>query len=166
MNDYKDIGPFYLRLHECSDMTWVIQQHGRFYKNKYGFDESFEAATAQICADFLNHYDPQKERCWIAEIKGEQVGSIFCIKASEEIAKLRLLLVDTEARGLGLGTCLVEECIQFAKYAGYKKLTLWTAHILLAARHIYQKKGFKRVSEETQTLFGHDLIGETWELIL
>ena len=158
--------PFYLRHHEVGDMGWVIHQHGLLYNQEYGWDESFEALVAQICADFINNYDPQKERCWIAEMQGEQVGSVFCVKASEEVAKLRLLLVDPKVRGLGLGTRLVEECIRFAKRSGYKKLTLWTNDVLVEARHIYEKKGFKLVEEEHHHSFGHDLIGENWDLML
>jgi DNA-binding MarR family transcriptional regulator/GNAT superfamily N-acetyltransferase len=158
--------PFYLRHHESGDMGWVIQQHGLVYKQEYGWDESFEALVAQICADFINNYSPQKERCWIAEMQGEQVGSVFCVKASEDVAKLRLLLVVPKARGLGLGTRLVEECIRFAERAGYKKLTLWTNDILVESRRIYQKKGFELVEEEKHHSFGHDLVGQNWDLML
>jgi len=158
--------PFYLRHHESGDMGWVIQQHGLVYRQSYGWDESFEGLVAQICADFINHYDPQKERCWIAEMQGEQVGSVFCVKASEDVAKLRLLLVVPKARGLGLGTRLVEECIRFAKRAGYKKLTLWTNDNLVEAVRIYQKKGFNLVEEENHHSFGQDLVGQNWDFML
>ncbi len=163
---FKYAEPFYLRHHEAGDMGWVIQQHGLLYSQEYGWDESFEALVAQICADFINNFDPQKERCWIAEMQGEQVGSIFCTKASKDVAKLRLLLVDPKARGLGLGTRLVKECIRFARRSGYKKLTLWTNDILVEARHIYEKNGFKLVEEEPHHSFGHDLIGQNWDLML
>ncbi len=163
---FKYAEPFYLRHHEAGDMGWVIQQHGLLYSQEYGWDESFEALVAQICADFINNFDPQKERCWIAEMQGEQVGSIFCAKASEDVAKLRLLLVDPKARGLGLGTRLVKECIRFARRSGYKKLTLWTNDVLVEARHIYEKNGFKLVEEEPHHSFGHDLIGQNWDLML
>lgn len=163
---FKYAEPFYLRHHEAGDMGWVIHQHGLLYNQEYGWDTSFEALVAQICADFINHYDPQKERCWIAEMQGEQVGSIFCIKVSEEVAKLRLLLVVPKARGLGLGTRLVQECIRFAKRSGYKKLTLWTNDILVEARRIYEKNGFKLVEKERHHSFGHDLVGQNWDLML
>jgi N-acetylglutamate synthase-like GNAT family acetyltransferase len=118
-------------------------------------------------ADFINNYDPAKERCWIAEMQGEIVGCVFLVKASDDaVAKLRLLLVEPKARGLGLGTRLVEECIRFARSRGYKKLTLWTNSVLDAARHIYEKQGFKLVEEEEHHSFGHDLVGQNWELAL
>jgi len=163
---FKYAEPFYLRHHEAGDMGWVIHQHGLLYSQEYGWDESFEALVAQICADFINNFDPKKERCWIAEMQGERVGSVFCVKASDEVAKLRLLLVDPKARGLGLGTRLVEECIRFARRSGYKKLTLWTNDILVEARHIYEKKGFVLVEQEAHHSFGHDLVGENWDLML
>jgi GNAT superfamily N-acetyltransferase len=163
---FKYAEPFYLRHHGPGDMGWVIQQHGLIYNREYGWEESFEALVAQICADFIRGYDPGKERCWIAEMEGERVGSIFCVKASEEVAKLRLLLVAPRARGMGLGTRLVEQCIRFAVQAGYKKLTLWTNDVLLEARRIYQKKGFELVEEENHHSFGRDLVGQNWELAL
>jgi DNA-binding MarR family transcriptional regulator/predicted N-acetyltransferase YhbS len=163
---FKYAEPFYLRHHEAGDMGWVIHQHGLLYNHEYGWDESFEALVAQICADFINNYDPQKERCWIAEMQGEQVGSIFCVKASEDVAKLRLLLVVPKARGLGLGTRLVKECIRFAKRAGYKKLTLWTNDVLVEARRIYERNGFELVEEEHHHSFGRDLVGQNWDLML
>lgn len=163
---FKYAEPFYLRHHEAGDMGWVIHQHGLLYSQEYGWDESFEALVAQICAGFINNCDPQKERCWIAEMQGERVGSIFCVKTSEEVAKLRLLLVVPKARGLGLGTHLVKECIRFAKRAGYQKLTLWTNDVLVEARKIYEKNGFELVDEEHHHSFGHNLVGQNWDLIL
>jgi DNA-binding MarR family transcriptional regulator/predicted GNAT family N-acyltransferase len=163
---FKYAEPFYLRPPEVGDMGWIIQQHALLYHQEYGWDESFEALVAQICLDFLNNFDPQKERCWLAEMQGELVGSIFCVKASEAVAKLRLLLVAPKARGLGLGTRLVQECIRFAKRAGYQKLTLWTNDVLVEARRIYEKNGFSLVEEEPHHSFGHDLVGQNWELML
>jgi len=158
--------PFFLRSHEPGDMGWVTHRHGALYAQEYGWDEHFEALVAQIVADFINNYKPERERCWIAEMDGEIIGSVFVVQSSETVAKLRLLLVEPTARGLGLGTRLVEECIRFARRRGYQKLMLWTNSILVEARHIYKKTGFKLVAEESHHSFGHDLIGETWELIL
>lgn len=159
-------GPYFLRQHEPGDMGWVVHKHGLLYSQEYGWDESFEALVSQIATDFIKQYNPKRERSWIAEMNGEIVGSIFVVEGSEDTAKIRLLIVDPKARGLGLGSQLVEECIQFSKRVGYKKLVLWTNSILKEARHIYQKKGFKLVNEEKHHSFGHDLIGETWELPL
>ena len=158
--------PYVLRQHEPGDMGWVIHMHGRQYAEEYGWDEHFEALVAQICSDFINNFDPNKERCWIAEMDGQIVGSVFVVKESEEFAKLRLLLVDPKARGLGLGTRLVDECIRFARRKGYKSLVLWTNSVLESARNIYRNAGFKLVAEEPHHSYGHDLVGETWELSL
>jgi DNA-binding MarR family transcriptional regulator/GNAT superfamily N-acetyltransferase len=162
----KNPGPFYIRHHEPGDMGWVIRQHGLLYHREYGWDGSFEAFVARICADFIDHYDPQKERCWIAEMDGEPVGSVFCIKASDDVAKLRMLIVTPEARRLGLGNHLVKECIRFARSSGYKKLILWTNDILIEARKIYEKNGFILVEEERHHSYGKDLVGQNWELLL
>lgn len=158
--------PFFLRSHEPGDMGWVTYRHGVLYAQEYGWDEHFEALVAQIVADFINNYNFERERCWIAEMDGEIVGSVFVVQSSETIAKLRLLLVEPKARGLGLGTRLVEECIRFARRRGYEKIVLWTNSVLVEARHIYEKTGFKLVAQEAHRSFGHDLIGETWELPL
>ena len=163
---FKYAEPFYIRHHEPGDMGWVIQQHGLVYSREYGWDGTFEAFVAKICADFINNFDPVMERCWIAEIQGRQVGSIFCVNAGEGAAKLRMLIVAKEARGLGLGTRLVKECLRFAKTAGYQKVTLWTNDILHEARSIYEKHGFTLVEEERHHSFGQDLVGQNWELFL
>src|SRR6266516_694881 len=128
--------PFFLRQHEPGDMGWVTHRHGVLYAQEYGWDERFEALVAQIVAQFINNYNPARERCWIAEMNGEIVGSVFVVQGSEAVARLRLLLVEPKARGLGLGTRLVEECIRFARRCGYQKLVLWTQSVLVEARHI------------------------------
>ena len=157
---------FFLRSHQPGDMGWVTHRHGVLYALEYGWDERFEALVAQIAADFINNYKPERERCIIAEMNGEIVGSVLVVQSSESVAKLRLLLVEPKARGLGLGSRLVQECITFARRAGYQKLVLWTNSVLVEARHIYGKAGFKLIEQEEHHSFGKDLIGETWELVL
>lgn len=159
-------GPFFLRPPESGDMGWVIHRHGVLYAATYGWNDQFEALVASIVSDFVQNYKPGRERCWLAEMNGEIVGSVFVAQGSETVAKLRLLLVEPKARGLGLGTQLVEECIRFARRAGYQKLTLWTNSILVEARRIYQRAGFKIVAQGEHHSFGHDLTEETWELTL
>ena len=155
-----------LRTHRPGDMGWVVQQHGALYAREYNWDISFEGLCAEIAAQFLKNFDPVRERCWIAEIDGQRVGSVFLVKHTDDVAKIRLLLIDPAGRGFGTGKRLVDECIAFARSCGYRKITLWTQSMLLAARGIYQKAGFVHVATEPHHSFGHDLIGETWELDL
>jgi len=155
--------PALLRDPSPGDMGRVVQSHGAFYASEYGFDSSFEALVAEIAAKFLTSFDASRERCWIAEIDGAQVGSVFLVRHSDDVAKLRLLLVDPAGRGQGLGRRLVAECIAFAQACGYRKITLWTQSILVAARRIYRDAGFVLVAAEPHRSFGQSLTGETWE---
>jgi GNAT superfamily N-acetyltransferase len=144
----------------------VVASHGALYASEYGFDASFEALVAEIASKFLTSFDASRERCWIAELDGAPVGSVFLVRQSDEVAKLRLLLVDPAGRGQRLGHRLVGECVSFAKACGYRRITLWTQSILVAARKIYQDAGFVLVASEPHRSFGQSLIGETWELEL
>ena len=155
--------PAILRDPRPGDMGYVVQSHGALYAGEYGFDATFEALVAEIVAKFITSFDAARERCWIADIDGDAVGSVFLVRHSDDVAKLRLLLVDPAGRGQGIGQRLVAECISFARACGYRKITLWTQSILLAARKIYQDAGFKLVASEPHRSFGQDLIGETWE---
>jgi DNA-binding MarR family transcriptional regulator/N-acetylglutamate synthase-like GNAT family acetyltransferase len=155
--------PAILREPRPGDMGWVVQSHGSLYASEYGFDSGFEGLVAEIAAKFLASFDASRERCWIAELDGAQVGSVFLVRHTDDVAKLRLLLVDPAGRGHGLGQRLVAECIAFARQCGYRKITLWTQSILVAARRIYQHAGFVLVATEPHRSFGQSLIGETWE---
>src|SRR5215831_13117902 len=159
--------PYLLRPHQPGDMGWIVHRHGVLYSQEYGWDEQFEALAAEIVAEFIRNYDAKRERCWIAEKDGDIVGCVFLVRKSKTIAKLRLLLVEPSARGLGIGKRLVTECIRFARQAGYKKIMLWTQSELIAARKTYEQAGFKLVEQKAHQSWGRDdLVSETWELKL
>ncbi|MCI0412221.1 helix-turn-helix domain-containing GNAT family N-acetyltransferase [bacterium] len=155
-----------LRSHQHGDIGWITYRHGVLYKEEYGFDETFEALVADILARFINKHDPEKERIWIAELHGERVGSVMIVDAGNNVAQLRLLLVEPWARGRRIGKRLVDECVSFARAKGYLKMKLWTQSNLIEARQLYVKTGFQVVNEKTHKSFGHDLVAEVWEMTL
>ena len=162
----KATGAFVLRQPRHGDFGWIVQRHAKLYAEEYGWTEPFEGLCAQIVADFVNNYDAKRDRCWIAERDGENVGSVMLVKESPGVARLRLLLVDPKARGLGLGARLAQECIRFAREAGYSKIVLWTHNVLEAARHIYEIAGFRLVRTERHNKWSRAVISEHWELTL
>ena len=157
---------YILRAPVPGDFGWMVKRHAELYAQKYQWAEPFEGLCAKIVADFANNFDAKRERCWIADMNGENVGCIFLAKDSETVARIRLLLVEPKARGLGLGARLVDECIGFARRAGYKKITLWTHSVLTAARHIYEKAGFKLASTDKHESWGRAVVSEHWDLEL
>lgn len=158
--------PYVLRPLRVGDLGWIAHRQGLLYSREYGWDESFEALVAEILSTFVKNFDPGCEASWIAERHGEVVGSVFVTRQTSETAKLRLLYVEPSARGLGIGSHLVDECVRFARAKGYRALTLWTNDVLVSARRIYRNAGFKLVEEERHHSFGKDLVGQTWTLDL
>jgi GNAT superfamily N-acetyltransferase len=157
---------FVLRAPRPGDFGWVVARHAILYGEEYGWGGPFEGLCAQIVADFVNHHDAQRDRCWIAERNGENAGSIFLVKETDAVARMRLLLVEPSARGLGIGEALVDASIGFAREAGYRQVTLWTHQVLTAARATYQRKGFTLTESKPHSTWGPEVVGETWDLAL
>ena len=155
-----------LRAPQAGDLGWVVTRHAELYAVEYGWGEEFEGLCAQIVADFARNYDGERERCWIAVVDGRNVGSVFLVKENDKVARLRLLLVDPAARGRGLGRRLTDECIRFARERRYRSITLWTHQVLTAARHVYERAGFRLTSSEARHSFGCDVVSEHWDLTL
>lgn len=155
-----------LRPPVSGDFGWVVQRHGALYRQEYGWDETFEGLVARIVADYIDHRDPEREAAWIAEVDGQRVGCVFCTEKEKDVAQLRILLVEPSTRGMGIGSRLVDVCVDFARRARYKQMMLWTNDVLVSARRIYEAVGFRLVEEEEHRSFGHDLVGQNWLLDL
>ena len=155
-----------LRTPRHGDFGWIVSRHAELYAQEYGWGDPFEGLCAQIVADFVNNYDAKRERCWLAELNGANVGCVMLVKDPDNVARIRLLLVDPQARGLGLGNTLVGECVAFARACGYRKVTLWTHSVLAAARHVYEKAGFTLTASEPRRSWGQDVVAEFWDLDL
>jgi DNA-binding MarR family transcriptional regulator/GNAT superfamily N-acetyltransferase len=155
---------YLLRSPGPGDLGWMVKAHGELYAQEYGWDITFEALVARIVADYAGNQDPRRDAAWIAEVDGQPMGCVLCVRKDDDTAQLRILLVDPAARGLGIGARLVEECLAFARRAGYKRIVLWTNDVLTAARRIYQAAGFRLTGEEPHHSFGHDLVSQTWQL--
>lgn len=168
LDDTRTASPRTVTLREPGpgDLGWVVDVHGRTYADEFGWDATFEALVARICAEYLERREPGRDAAWIAEVDGQRAGCVLCVHDSDRTAKLRLLLVDPKARGLGLGGRLVDECVRFARGAGFEELVLWTNDVLTDARRIYERAGFELVAEEPHRSFGKDLVGQTWRLPL
>jgi len=166
MNETDQLRPVIRPLGEPGDLGWVVMAHGEGYSTEFGWDHNFEALVARIVADYASEHDPIREAAWIVEIDGNRAGCIFCVGDDETTAKLRILLVHPDGRGRGVGGALVDTCVDFARAAGYRRITLWTNDMLVSARRIYQAAGFRLVESDRHHSFGHDLVGQNWVLDL
>jgi DNA-binding MarR family transcriptional regulator/GNAT superfamily N-acetyltransferase len=158
--------PYVIRPPEAGELGWIVHRHGALYASEFGWDENFEGLVARVVADYVRDYQPRRDRCWVAESEGEILGSAFIVHADEGVAQLRLLYVEPNARGRGVGARLIEECLRFAERAGYKHVRLWTNDVLASARRLYEAAGFEKVSAERHSRFGPEMEGQVWELTL